>query len=253
MKIQSQTAFRAFTLIELLVVIAIIAILAGLLLPALAKAKAKATNIKCVSGLKQVMLGINLFASDNDDRMPFNIDTATGLANGAPVNPDARSSWEDVFPTRPELAFHISPYLLNAKTLVSASSSESKLMVCPAFVSNPEYVSDAPVPADVNQLRRMYRLRVSVNGSALWTGTSPKLGSIIQPSANGAIADLDGKFPGYWSNPGSGSAQLPSNPVHGGTRNYGYFDGHVATVSTNRHSGTMSGGTQPYGWIGNTQ
>ena len=62
----------AFTLLELLVVIAIIAILAALLLPALSKAKARATGIHCVSNLKQLQLAWHMYAGENNDFIPGN-------------------------------------------------------------------------------------------------------------------------------------------------------------------------------------
>src|SRR6185436_677910 len=62
--------------IELLVVIALIAILAAMLLPALAKAKARAQRIKCVNNLKNVGLAFRIFATDNGDKFPGEILTS---------------------------------------------------------------------------------------------------------------------------------------------------------------------------------
>jgi hypothetical protein len=155
----------------------------------------------------------------------------------------------------------LEPYLNKKSAINGASMAESTMLKCPAFASNPQYVSRAPNPNNTDLNRFGYRMRMYAGGERLWRYAS-KLTSIGQAATEGALMDMDqdNNITGFTSalidaNSQSLSvwAQLPDKPVHDGIRIYGYFDGHVGSLSLKQHPNSMvstaNPASAPYGWV----
>jgi prepilin-type N-terminal cleavage/methylation domain-containing protein/prepilin-type processing-associated H-X9-DG protein len=225
---RSRGSARGFTLIELLVVIAIIAILAGMLLPALAKAKTKAQGIMCMNNTKQLMLAWTLYVGDSNDRLPWGYAPAGtpgawcyGIEDWSSSNPD------NFNPTN----------TLMIGTIWKYTGGSQKIYKCPADI----FKTVGGTPKDRLRSNSMSAWCGMDQGKPTWFGNSPpwrmflKSTDFVKASDTWVLVDEhpDSMNDGFFcvnmnQAPNLANAQLPDCPAsyHNGACGFSFADGH---------------------------
>ncbi|MBM3880639.1 MAG: type II secretion system protein [Verrucomicrobia bacterium] len=231
------SAGRAFTLIELLVVIAIIAILAGLLLPALAKAKQQGHAALCKNNLKQIALATVMYADDSQDRLPF------AWWYYQPFDSADSNNFQTL------LIPYIQKNNFQSGNTTESSDFAKSIFRCPTRLLENHYRQHKNYPGFANPWKISYAMNQFTLLSYPPNVTSPKtarLGSVANPAQTLGTVDVSYEL----NHPaviklGPGSDKTwDVGYKHGGKHpdakaNVTYFDGHVSAFSARQTNGIV--------------
>lgn len=215
---QTRNRQTGFTLVELLVVIAIIAILTALLLPALGSAKAKAKRITCTSNLRQINLGLRMYADDSNDKSPK-------TPNSTHSRPLVLIKW------------------IGYKKLIAgyvgrndASASQDKLYACPADTFYFDFMTVRYVPSSLHEQTNSDCSSYLFNGGNLNTnavtggyygGVAGRMvSSIKEPARTVLVAEYPAWFPFSWHEP----KRPPTSSFKDAKNLVSFVDGHVSYI-----------------------
>lgn len=214
----------AFTLIELLTVIAIIGILAAIILPVASRVRETARSAKCVSNLRQISLGIQMYVGDRKGMMPGPVLTAQ-YANYRQTTTGLRGNL-------PALIAEYVPVQQGASSL----DRVQEMLLCPSWALS---TSSQAVPSMMLNTAPVGWLQGNVQIYPMgYAGTTPA--NDLKPlpfsritqyplSQTWLMIDLDKEWFSDGASPG-GWGDIPAKPVHGSGRNCLFYDGHVARI-----------------------
>jgi prepilin-type N-terminal cleavage/methylation domain-containing protein/prepilin-type processing-associated H-X9-DG protein len=204
-----KNARSGFTLIELLVVIAIIAILAAILFPVFARAREKARQTSCMSNVKQLQLGVLMYAQDFDEMLPTEEYNFVG-----DYNTEGNGSWRGA----------IFPYVKNAQ-----------LFICPSHNPTTDVFDGRYNDWHLKASYAINDWHQGVDGEPNVIGASPPRGQALarvdDPSSTVFLLESDGRADDRCPSSQATHGLMPSNMAsatrHNGGANYAFVDGHA--------------------------